>query len=125
MKRRFAFCLFFLLFAFAVPAQNNEQGAELYSPKGVLLEAKDTNSSSKKGVADLSSRENAGTLRHLLFELHELFGNSDYIMGMRGGMKLLSFAVAFVGLNGAVEAVVCAILGTAIGTAVYKILDRQ
>ena len=78
MKREFAFCLFFLLFAFAVPAQNDEQGAELYSPKGVLLEAKDTNSSSKNGVADLSSRENAGTLRHLLFELHELFGNSDY-----------------------------------------------
>ncbi len=69
----------------------------------------------------------APVLNTLLFmsTLFLLFGNSDYIMGMRGGMKLLSFAVAFVGLNGAVEAVVCAILGTAIGTAVYKILDRQ
>lgn len=53
-----------------------------------------------------------------------LFGKSDYIMGMRGDMKLLNFAVAFVGLNGAVEAVVCAILGTVVGTAVYKILDK-
>ena len=53
-----------------------------------------------------------------------LFGKSDYIMGMRGDMKLLNFAVAFVGLNGAVEAVVCAILGTVVGTAVDKILDK-
>ena len=40
-----------------------------------------------------------------------LFGSSDYMMSMRGGMGLLSFLAAFVGINGLVEAIVAFILG--------------
>ena len=52
------------------------------------------------------------------------YGRSDYIMGLRGGMGLLSFAAAFVGAQGLLEALVCAILGSAIGIAVYKVLEK-
>ena len=68
----------------------------------------------------------APVLNTLLFmsTLFLLFGKTDYILGLRGGMKLLSFAAAFVGLNGVIEAVVCAILGMAIGKAVHKITAK-
>lgn len=46
-----------------------------------------------------------------------LFGNSDYISGMRGTMNLLAFVGFFVGINGLIEAIVCTIAGTAIAKA--------
>ena len=42
------------------------------------------------------------------------FGNSDYILSLRGSMNILSFVVAFVGLQGLVEAILCTLLGTSI-----------
>lgn len=51
-----------------------------------------------------------------------LFGNSEYIKAMQGGKNLLAFLVMFIGINGAVEAIVAAIAGTAIGKAVGKLL---
>lgn len=54
-----------------------------------------------------------------------LFGSSDYIMGMRGGMSLLSFLAAFVGVNGVVEAIVAFILGTAISKALVQFLPKE
>ena len=54
-----------------------------------------------------------------------LFGSSDYIMGMRGGMSLLSFLAAFVGVNGVVEAIVAFILGTAISKALVQFLPKD
>jgi len=49
-----------------------------------------------------------------------LFGNTDYIKGFQGSMSLLPFILAFVGLNGLVEAVVTTILGGAIGRALIR-----
>lgn len=47
-----------------------------------------------------------------------LFGTSDYITGMRGGLPLLSFIAVFVGLNGVVELIANAIIGPAIAKAI-------
>ena len=66
----------------------------------------------------------SGALLNTLFfmtALMVLFGSTDYISGMRGNMSVIKFVIAFVGLNGAVEALACAVLGTAICKAVLKI----
>lgn len=66
----------------------------------------------------------SGSLLNTFFfmtALMVLFGSTDYISGMRGNMSVIKFVIAFVGLNGAVEALACAVLGTAICKAVLKI----
>lgn len=66
----------------------------------------------------------AGALLNTLFFvgfLLILFGNSDYIMSMRGGANVLAFLAAFVGINGLVEAIACGIVGTAISKALHKV----
>lgn len=66
----------------------------------------------------------AGALLNTLFFvgfLLILFGNSDYIMTMRGGANVLAFLAAFVGINGLVEAIACGIVGTAIAKALHKV----
>lgn len=52
------------------------------------------------------------------------FGSSEYMMGMRGGMDLLAFLAAFVGVNGLVEAIVAFVLGTAISKALVQFLPK-
>ncbi len=47
-----------------------------------------------------------------------LYGGSDFIVGMMAGLPLLQFAVAFVGLNGLVEALACTVLAAPIARAV-------
>lgn len=54
-----------------------------------------------------------------------LFGSSDYISGFRGGMSLLAFVAAFVGLNGLIEAVFCTVIGGASAKVLTKIADRR
>ena len=54
-----------------------------------------------------------------------LFGQTDYIMGMRGGMNLLAFVGVFVGLNGVIEAIVCFIVAAAISKALDVVMKRQ
>jgi len=49
-----------------------------------------------------------------------LFGNSDYIMGLRGGTSVLGFVAAMVGVQGLLEAVICCILGGVVSRALYK-----
>lgn len=49
-----------------------------------------------------------------------LFGNTDYIKGFQGDMSLFPFVVAFVGINGLVEAIVTMILGGAISRALIR-----
>jgi len=55
------------------------------------------------------------------------FGNSDLIGGMisASGNKILTFAVAFVGLNGIVEAIACFVLATAAAIALNAFLNRS
>ena len=57
-----------------------------------------------------------------------LFRNSEYISGMIstvGGNNLLRFVVAFVGINGLIEAFVCAIVGTAVSLALFKFAEKR
>jgi len=54
-----------------------------------------------------------------------LFGQTDFILNMRGGMNLIAFLAAFVGINGLVEAIVAFALGTAISKAVSVVLARK
>jgi uncharacterized membrane protein len=51
-----------------------------------------------------------------------LFGNSDYIMSIRGESNVLKFAIALVGFNGLIEAGVCLIAGTLIAKALVRFI---
>ena len=53
-----------------------------------------------------------------------LFGRSDYISSMQAGKSVLAFAVAFVGLNGLVEAIVTLLVGGAVSKGILKALHR-
>lgn len=49
-----------------------------------------------------------------------LFGNSEYIMGMRGDMNVIAFILAFVGVNAIFEIAASTIVTGAVGTALLK-----
>lgn len=70
------------------------------------------------GAASLSS----ALLNTIFFmtTLILLFGNSDFIKGFQGEMSLLPFVVAFVGVNGLVEAIATMILGGAVSRALIR-----
>ena len=53
------------------------------------------------------------------------FGQSEYILGMQGSMNVFAFVLAFVGVNGLIEAIVCAVAGTAVSKALYMFLYRD
>ena len=40
-----------------------------------------------------------------------LFGNSEFIVGMQNGKSLILFVATFVGIQGVLEAVICAVVG--------------
>lgn len=54
-----------------------------------------------------------------------LFGNSEYILKLRGGKSVLNFVIAMVGVQAVVEAIVCAVIGAAISIAVLKFLKTK
>ena len=54
-----------------------------------------------------------------------LFRNSEFILGLRGSMDMLPFIAAFVGLNGVIEAIVCGVVGSAVGFALYRLAHRK
>ena len=70
------------------------------------------------GAASLS----AALLNTILFMtfLILLFGNTEYIQSFQGDMSMLTFVVAFVGVNGLVEAVATMIIGGAISRALIR-----
>lgn len=75
------------------------------------------------GVASLS-----GALLNTIFfvgGLFLLFGRTEFIMGLRGGMNLIAFAAAFVGTNGVIEAIVCFVVGTALSKVLVHFLPSQ
>lgn len=49
-----------------------------------------------------------------------LFGNTDYVKGLRDGKNVIWFVITFVGVNAVFEMVVCTIVTTAVGTALFK-----
>lgn len=54
-----------------------------------------------------------------------LFWNTDYIQGMAAGANIFAFFVAFIGLNGIVEASVCLVIATAVTKALAAALRKQ
>ena len=49
-----------------------------------------------------------------------LFGNSDYIMGMRNGANLIVFVCTFVGINAVFEILASTLISGAVDNALYK-----
>lgn len=77
----------------------------------------------KKNIAAYSISSLSGALLNTFFFMSALillFGKTDFIMNLRGAMSVIAFVVAFVGINGLVEAVACFIIATAISRAVAK-----
>lgn len=52
------------------------------------------------------------------------FWKSDYIQSFAGGKSVLPFIVAFVGINGVIEAISCFIIGAAVGKALVSVQRR-
>lgn len=80
-----------------------------------------------KGVAKINrpvayfTASLSGAILNTLFFMTLLivfFGKSDFIMGIRGDLKLLPFLVAFVGLNGLLEIIACAVIGSPVSAAI-------
>ena len=49
-----------------------------------------------------------------------LFGNTEYVQGLRGGKNVLAFVVGFVGINAVFEMIVCTIITGAVTVALQK-----
>lgn len=66
-------------------------------------------------------------LNTLLFmtSLSVFFYHTDFIQNLAGGKNVLAFCVAFVGVNGAVEAAACCLLGAVISKALCSIPRKQ
>ena len=89
---------------------------------GLIFKALNRNDG--KGVFSFGAASLSGALLNTLFFMSALillFGNSDYIMSMRGSLGIFQFVAAFVGVQGVIEAVVCFALGTAISKALWKV----
>lgn len=69
----------------------------------------------------------SGALLNTLFFMTCLvlfFWNTDFIQGMSAGANVFAFVVAFVGINGVVEAVACFLIGTVL-TKVLSVLGKM
>ena len=69
-----------------------------------------------------------GALLNTLFFMTALivmFGQSQFILDMQGDMNIFAFVVAFVGLQGVIEAAVCFIVAAAISKVLDVALRRQ
>lgn len=66
-------------------------------------------------------------LNTLLFmgSLCLFFYRTDFIQSLAGGKHVLAFCVAFVGINGVIEAAACCVLGSAISRALCFIAGRK
>lgn len=53
-----------------------------------------------------------------------LFGSTEFIQGLRGGLSLLAFVAAFVGVNGVIEAIFCTIIGGSLAKVLSKLGER-
>lgn len=93
---------------------------------GVIFKAlakKDRTKWVSYGVASLS-----GAVLNTVFFMVALmlcFGQTEYIQNMMGGMNIIPFVIAFVGLQGLVEAIVCFVAGTAVSKALSVFDSRS
>ena len=70
----------------------------------------------------------SGALLNTLFFMSVLmafFFHTDFIQQIAGGTNVLAAAVAMVGIQGAVEAVVCTVVGAAVAKALYHSMNKR
>ena len=93
---------------------------------GLIFELLNKNRGGKKIVPFAAASLSGALLNTILFTtaLILMFGSSEYIQGIRGGMNIAAFVAAFVGINGVTEALVCSVVGTAVSKAVYKFVNK-
>lgn len=98
---------------------------------GLIFKAFDRKLHTKKyAVVSYGAAGLCGALLNTLLFMTALclcFYSTDYIQSLAGALgsrNILEFAVLFVGLQGLVEALVCAVLGTAISRGVARALHR-
>ena len=60
-----------------------------------------------------------------LFFLIVFFGTSDFIMGLQGDASLMVFVVSLVGINGLIEAGICAFVGVAISKVLSVVIAKN
>jgi len=75
------------------------------------------------GVSSLS-----GALFNTIFFMIFLivfFGNTEYIKGFQGELSLIPFILAFIGINGLIEAIVCFVIGAAISRALVHYIPAN
>jgi Predicted membrane protein len=64
------------------------------------------------------------TVFFLIF-LMFLFGTSSFILDMKGSTSLIMFMVTLVGINGLIEAGVCAFVGVAVSKVLGVVIDKR
>lgn len=52
------------------------------------------------------------------------FGRTDYIMGFRGELNIFAFLIAFVGLQGLLEIIACAVIGAPVAAGIDAAVKR-
>jgi len=70
----------------------------------------------------------AGALLNTVFFMSALillFGRTEYIMGFRGDMPVIPFILAFVGVQGLIEAIICFLCGSAISYGVMRFVSTK
>lgn len=96
---------------------------------GVIYQSLRKSNGIKKAACPITCL--CGPILNTLFFMSVLclcFYQTDYIQSMvssMGASNVLAFVVAFVGVNGVVEALLCFIVGTAIAKALLVILQRS
>lgn len=79
-----------------------------------------------KAVSYLIASLSAPIINTVLFvgSLILFFGKSEFIMGLRGGLKLVPFVIAFVGLNGLLEIILTGIVAPPLAIAIKKAIKK-
>lgn len=89
---------------------------------GLIFKA--LNKEDGKGVVSFGVASLSGALLNTLFFMTTLivfFGRTEFIMGLRGTLNIFAFVVAFVGVQGVIEALLAAFLGAALSKALWKL----
>ena len=93
---------------------------------GIIFRALHRADKTPSGILSFSVSSLCGALLNTIFFMALLlafFWNSEFIQSVSvdlGASNVLLFIVLFVGINGAVEAAVCFVLGTAISKAIVS-----
>lgn len=92
-----------------------------------LVAGKDAEAGGKREIASAGAASlTMPVLNTILFmgSLVLFFWKSEYIQGFAGGKSVLPFIIAFVGINGVIEAVSCFVIGAAVGKALVSAQRR-